>query len=198
MARSTPESAPPAGVELPTSLLSPRLLIRAPRAEDAPQLFEAVRESLPELQPWMPWATLDYSLKGCRENLSEAAKRFAEGSDLRYHFFAREDGRLLGSSGLHRIDWRVPRFEIGYWIRTSRTGQGLVSETVRALSRLAFEELHARRVEIRCDHLNVASGLVAERCGFQLEGLLRNWKRGSDGSLRDERIYALVDPALLR
>jgi RimJ/RimL family protein N-acetyltransferase len=146
------------------------------------------------LRPWMAWARGDYTLEACEINTRQAIAKFVTRQDLRYQFVDRTSGEMVGSSGLHRINWQVPRFEIGYWVRTSRSGQGYVGETVRALTRLAFEALGARRVEIRCDDLNLASARVAERCGFELDTILRNWQRGPDGTLRHERIYSMVDP----
>lgn len=178
--------------EVPDEIRSERLTIRCPRVEDVKDIYRSVTESLPELRPWMPWAHTDYSLEECEINTRQAIAKFTTRQDLRYHFHDRSNGEHIGSSGLHRIDWRVPRFEIGYWIRSSRVGNGYVSETVRALSRLAFEQLGANRVEIRCDDLNRASARVAERCGFELEGTLLNWRRGPDGSLRHERVYAMT------
>ena len=179
--------------DVPAQITSERLLISQPLLEHVKPLYDAVQESLPELRPWMPWAAGEYSMEGCEETLRGAMARFVTFADLRYHIFDRESGRLLGSSGLHRIDWRIPRFEIGYWVRTSAAKRGYVSESVRALSRVAFERLGAKRVEIRCDDRNEASARVAERCGFELDGVLRNWNLGTDGTLRDERIYSLTD-----
>lgn len=42
------------------------------------------------------------------------------------------------------------------------------------------------------DDRNERSWRVAERCGFQLEGTLRNSARTVDGQLRDTRVYAKV------
>ena len=179
--------------DVPEEIETERLLISMPRLEHVKPVYDAVRESLAELRPWMPWAGGEYTLEGCEENLRGAIARFVTFADLRYHFFDRSSGELLGSSGLHRIDWRIPRFEIGYWVRTSAAGKGYVSETVRALTSVAFRRLGARRVEIRCDDRNEASAAVAVRCGFSLDGILHNWTIGTDGSLRDERIYSLTD-----
>ena len=88
--------------------------------------------------------------------------------------FLKGTGTLVGSSGLHRIDWEVPKFEIGYWCRTGFTGRGYVTEAVRGISAFAFDVLGARRVEIRCDSRNLPSARGAERAGFRLEGELRN------------------------
>ncbi|HEX7005226.1 MAG TPA: GNAT family N-acetyltransferase [Trueperaceae bacterium] len=179
--------------DVPVEFDTERLRIVMPRLEDAGPLHEAVHESLAQLKPWMPWARGEYTLEGCEESIRRAMARFITFEDLRFHYFDRASGELLGSSGLHRIDWRVPRFEIGYWIRTSAAGRGYVSEAVRGLASVAFERLGARRVEIRCDDLNEASGRVARRCGFTLDGVLRNWTIGTDGTVRDERIYSLTD-----
>lgn len=183
--------------DIPEAITSERLIIRCPSLADVPELYASVRESLPELTPWMPWATPDYSLEACEENTRGAIARFVTREDLRYHAHDKATGEHIVSSGLHRIDWRVPRFEIGYWCRTSKTGQGYVSETVRALTHLAFD-LGAARVEIRCDDLNAKSARVAERCGFGLEATLKNHHRSAGGELRSERIYALTELTDLR
>ncbi len=99
---------------------------------------------------------------------------------------------LVGSSGLHRIDWDVPKFEIGYWCRTRFTGRGYVTEAVRGITAFAFGTLGARRVEIRCDSRNLPSARVAERAGFQLEGELRNSEVGTNGELRSTLVYSMI------
>ena len=96
----------------------------------------------------------------------------------------------MGGSGLHRINWDVPRFEIGYWCRTGLTGHGYITESTARIAQFAFETLHARRVEIHVDDRNQKSWHVPERLGFTLEGILRNVARNTAGELRDTRIYA--------
>src|SRR5690625_97401 len=177
----------------PETITTARLLLRAPRLEDVQGCYDAVMESLDELLPWMPWAH-GYTVEGAQESTRQAIASFVTLQDFRYHLFDRENGEFVGSSGLHRVNWQVPRMEIGYWVRSSRAGQGLVTEAVRALSRVAFEELGAARVDIRCDDRNVRSARVAQSCGYELEATLRNWTRATDGSLADERAYVLTSP----
>jgi RimJ/RimL family protein N-acetyltransferase len=95
--------------------------------------------------------------------------------------FLKGTNTLVGSSGLHRMDWSEPKFEIGYWCRTRFTGNGYVTEPVRGITTFAFEHLGARHVAIRCDALNRKSARVAERAGYTLEGELRNAEIGADG-----------------
>jgi RimJ/RimL family protein N-acetyltransferase len=84
----------------------------------------------------------------------------------------------------------VRKFEIGYWVRTGFEGRGYVTEAAAALERLAFEQLAARRVEIRMNDRNERSWRVAERLGFALEGIQRRDSLDPSGAPRDTRVYA--------
>jgi RimJ/RimL family protein N-acetyltransferase len=185
--------------DVPERIESPRLLIRVCNAADAPALNAAVCESLEALRPYMPWAqtppTLAHSAAECRRMQA----RFLLREDLPMFMFERDarggEGAYVGGIGLHRIDWQVRRFEIGYWCRSSRVGQGFVSEAVAALTQLTFDELRARRIELRTDDSNQRSWRVAERAGFTLEGVLRCQALTPQGEPRDTRIYAKLRAA---
>jgi len=180
--------------DIPQAFESERLDIRCPRQGDAALVHAAVVESFNEIQPWLPWAkslpTIDEFVKTERE----AREKYERGEDLRFNLFLKGTDTHIGGSGLHRIDWSVPRFEIGYWLRTSMTGHGYISEAVRRVSAFAFDELGAQRVEIRMSTRNVKSRRVAERAGFPIESVMRKEGRENDGSLRDSCIYAKIAP----
>ncbi len=180
--------------DFPEAFETERLLIRSPMPGDGPELYAAVRESMEELLPWMPWPT-EHGAVEDSEAIARAARiRFLERTELRMHFYLKGTETLVGSSGLHRIDWGVPKFEIGYWCRTGMTGRGHATEAVRGIAAFAFEVLGAKRVEIRCDPLNRPSARVAELVGFRLEGELRNDAIGTDGTLRNTLVFSAVPP----
>ncbi len=183
-------------VAIPARIDTARLLLRQPRPGDGWALCEAVGASIEELRLWMPWAQDDPSTEASEAQVGRMQSQIERREDLVYFLFERapagDEGALIGGAGLHRIEWTVPRFEIGYWRRSDRAGRGFVSEAVRALSRMAFDALAAQRVEIRMDGLNLASARVAERAGFRCEGLLRRDTRGVTGEVRDTRVYSRV------
>jgi len=179
-------------IEVPERLQTERLLLRPPRPGDGPAICEAVAASLAELRPWMPWAQGEPTPEEAEANARRTLAKFMLREDLTFALFDANTGQVLGGTGLHRIDWSLPRFEIGYWCRTGFTGRGLVSEAVRALSRMAFDTLMAQRVEIRMDDRNAGSRRVAERAGFSFEGLLRRDTVAVDGFVRDTRVYSRV------
>ena len=60
------------------------------------------------------------------------------------------------------------------------------------LVRLAFDQLHAERVEIRCDARNPRSAAVPRRLGFVHEATLRRARRTVDNELADTLVFALT------
>jgi RimJ/RimL family protein N-acetyltransferase len=178
--------------DFPDHFETARLLIRSPRPGEGRMVYEAVMESLQELKAWMPWAHHEMSPE-IQEGISRRMHAsFLAREDLPLRLFNKGTGELVGGSGLHRFDWDVPRFEIGYWVRTKFQGQGYITEAVIGITNFAFEHLFAERVEIRTDKNNTRSWRVAERAGFTLEGILRNDTRTVDGKLRDTRVYSMI------
>ena len=60
------------------------------------------------------------------------------------------------------------------------------------LLRHAFEQLDCIAVEFRTHRLNTQSRRAIERLGAQLDGILRNHQRASNGTLRDTAVYSIT------
>ncbi|SDM40140.1 GNAT family N-acetyltransferase [Bacillus sp. OK048] len=181
----------PSLIEFPEEFTSERLLIRKPLPGDGKAVYEAIQASLDELKPWMPWAHTNQSEQDTEANIRDSIAKFITREDLRLHIFNKETGEFIGSTGLHRINWDVPKFEIGYWIDTRYSGNGYITEAAEAVTNFAFKELNANRVEIRCDSRNTKSRAIPERLGLTLEGILKNDSLSADSKeLRDTCIFA--------
>ena len=183
-------------IHVPERIVTARLIVRCAQPGDGAALNAAVCDSLDALRPYVPWAGAVPTLADSEAVCRKAQARFRLREDLMMLIFERGaagvEGELLGGTGLHRMDWKARRFEIGYWRRTGREGRGIATEAVHTMARLAFDELQAQRVELRIDNVNRASWRVAERCGFTLEGVLRSESLAPDGTWRDMRVYSKV------
>jgi RimJ/RimL family protein N-acetyltransferase len=183
-------------IDVPERIDTERLVLRAPRRGDGALVNDAVRASLAELSPWMPWAGTMPSVDDSEAHCRRQQARFILREDFVLLIFLRQadgsEGEFVGGTGLHRIDWPLRRFEIGYWRKTGCEGRGLLTEAVCAVARLAFDVLAARRVEIRMDDSNSASWRLAERAGFTLEAILRFDAATPQGEPRSTRVYARV------
>lgn len=183
---------------MPLPIKTPRLLIVSPKAEHAEKLQEAVLESLDDLKPWMPWAEKSMTLDERREMLIRKQAAFLLREDLMLLVFTHE-GEFVLATGFHRIDWDIPRVEIGYWCRSSAHGQGYVTETANALIRYAFDVMKVRKVQIDMDSENSASEKVALRLNMIKEaetvGTIKTLHK--DGHLRRRYHYACFDTSAL-
>ncbi len=174
---------------VPKTMETERLRLQAMNPKDAAAVYAGVQESMTALSRWMPWARPDETVDDTRIHLREANAHFTRLEEFSFTLWRKADDEFLGCCGIHRIDWSVPRFEIGYWLRTSMEGQGYMTETVNFLTAFLFNEQAANRIEIRCDAENRPSAAVAERCGFTLEARLRHERRNTSGALADTLIY---------
>ncbi len=103
-------------------------------------------------------------------------------------------GESVGMAGLWRIDQQAHSAEMGIKIgSTSARSRGLGTDTVRTLTRFAFEDLDLHRLWARILANNSASLRVfIEKCGWHQEGRLRQ------AAFRDGAYHDVVIVGLLR
>ncbi|MGE8077961.1 GNAT family N-acetyltransferase [Peribacillus loiseleuriae] len=179
--------------DFPDKIETERLYMRPCRQGDGKDVYEAIVHSRDQLKEWLPFAIHEPSLENTEENIRRSYAEFILKEDIRLHIYRKADDFFIGSTGLHRINWDVPKFEIGYWIDTRHSKQGYITEAVDALAHFAFDFYEAKRVEIRCDPNNVNSKRIPEKLGFTLEAILRNDSISVDGeSVRDTCVFSKV------
>lgn len=182
----------PVLLDVPEQFETQRLLLRLPMPGDGVIVNEAIRESFRGLNQWLHWADHVPEIEETEAKTRKQHANFLLRQGLKFQLIDKESTRFVGSCSLIRIDWNVRRFEISYWIRESASGQGLMAEAVKGITELAFKDLSANRVQIRCDATNTASRKVAERCGYHLEAICIKSSMNPSGLLIDECIYATV------
>jgi RimJ/RimL family protein N-acetyltransferase len=99
------------------------------------------------------------------------------------------DGEVLGFAAIVHLDLGAREGEIGYAIALQARGRGVASRAVSLLTRWGFDELDLLRLELRIDVDNAGSERVAERAGYQREGVLRS-KHFKEGLRSDVGIWS--------
>lgn len=172
------------------------ILIRPLTPADRLSLFAAVRESIAMLGRWMPWCHPDYALNETDQWIALCQGNWHSGTDREFGIFDAASGDLLGGVGLNQIN-RVSHFgNLGYWVRSSRTGKGVASIAATLAARFGFGELDLARLEIVACLDNVASRRVAEKVGGQFEGIARS-RLQLKGEARDAAVYSLLPADLV-
>ena len=120
----------------------------------------------------------------------------AERSDLDgYLIIDRAQNALIGAAELRDIDQMHRQAEVSFWLTPACWGRGFASAALLKLVRIAFDHHGLNRVYAFHMARNPASGRVMAKCGFHLEGRLRQrvWKdRRSEDAILWSRL--LNDP----
>ena len=180
-------------IDIPMPIETPRLILRNVLPGDGAALFAAKEESFKELNKWMAWAkepgTAEQDEIIARENHAEFILR----RDIMIVGFEKASGKLVIGTGLQRMNWDAGYFEIGYYVRTSETGKGFVTESTNALLRYTFNALGAKKVGICHVDGNDASKRVIEKLGFIKTGYIADDDVLNDGTRVGRHWYARYD-----
>ena len=182
----------PIMMDVPPQMETERLVMRPPQPGDGAAINAVVRESIAEVARWMPWANPTPEPEATERWCRDAAAKFITRQGLHYVIRLKDTDEIVGVCGIHRLDWTIPMFEIGYWLATGCYGHGYMTEAAGRLVKMLFDDLGAARVEIRVDDRNDRSARVAERLGFKLDGVLRCDSRDVAKELRDTRVYSMI------
>ena len=174
-----------------------RVLVRRVRLPDLDAIYRGVRDSLPELAPWSPWAKPDYSRSDAADWLARSWLGWSSGSQLDFVVAHPDDGHLIGIVGLNGIDPEGGRANLGYWIRSDEAGNGYCTAAARLVAHFAFAELELSRLRLFHAVGNEGSRRVAEKVGFVLEGRQRA-RAALHGHPVDTLLYSLIDPCEIR
>ena len=166
--------------------------IRRFQRGDAPLLYEAVRESLPELSRNMAWCPEDYSHQAALQFVHDTITAWGEATRFDFVIFDPADESFLGSVGFSRLNPVHRLANIGYWVRKRRTNQGVGRRAVELAARFAFENLGISRIEFVIAADNAPSLHVAKAVGAIQEALLRG-RVILQGKLCDAVMLSLVD-----
>ena len=167
--------------------------IRPYQPDDAEALWQAVQESVAEVQPWLSWCHPGYSRADAADWAEAQARLAAAGSRELAFAIVGQDGRFLGGCGVNQVNG-VHRFgNLGYWVRTSATGHGVATEAVRQTADRTFRHTDLVRLEIVCAVDNLRSQRVAARAGAVREGVLRS-RLELHGRWVDAVMFSLVRP----
>ncbi|MFI7006704.1 GNAT family N-acetyltransferase [Streptomyces sp. NPDC050145] len=171
----------------PVTLTTDRLQLRTFVPADTDEVFVAAQD--PDIQRWTtvpsPYARVD------AEYFVQQMVPDGWRADTEYTFAVRRDpsGPIVAAVSLHHP--RAGAWEVGFWTHKEHRGRGYMTEAVLGVARWAFTELACVRLEWRAEAGNVASRTVAEKAGFQVEGVLRAGLLNK-GVLRDCWIGALL------
>lgn len=141
------------------------------------------------LRQWLPWLDHVRSPDDTAAFIESSMATASFGGAP--NFAIVHGGTLCGVAGFHGIDPVQGIGSIGYWLAESYTGKGIITESVRSLLKMGFDDFDLNKIEIRCAVDNHRSRAIAERLGFTHEATLSQSEWLYTGYV-DQALYSLL------
>lgn len=158
------------------TLITERLLLRAPRAQDAEALVRI--RSLP--------MSLGDAHKAVAGMIEECAKPFC------FHWVITLNGMVIGRVKAWDVNPYNGYLQLGYDVGPAYRGQGYMTEAIGVVIQYLLMEAEVNRVFCSVREGNAASRRVCEKCGLLLEGTMRQHYARQDGGYDDVLIYGIL------
>jgi RimJ/RimL family protein N-acetyltransferase len=153
------------------------------------ELIDAVRDG----ELWKLWYTFVPTPDQVETEIERRLEQQRKGTMLPFTVVDAATGKAVGVTTYMNIDAETKRVEIGStWYRQSVQRTALNTECKLMLLTHAFEVLDCVAVEFRTHFINHQSRRAIERLGAKLDGILRNHRRVTDGTLRDTVVYSII------
>jgi len=167
-------------------LVGTHVYLRALNLDDAPVVQRHINN--PEVvQNLMAWRPLSL------EHEAAWIERTAESeTDVVFDIARREEDRLIGTAGLHQIDWRSRTAGFGIQIGDpAEWGKGFGTEATRLVTAYGFTRANLNRIWLHVYDTNPAGVRVYEKAGYRREGVLRQGVF-REGAYHDVYVMAIL------
>lgn len=137
-----------------------------------------------------------YSEEFQRRALARELRNARSLSSVKYWMHLREEGEgtIIGMVALSNIVFGAFQSAyVSYNLDTGHTGQGYMQEAVQKLIEIAFEDIGLHRLEANIMPSNGPSLRLAERLGFENEGLAKQYLH-INGKWEDHVHMVLLNP----
>ena len=149
----------------------------------AQEIFDIMNNDADNMIFWMP----DGLFESPEYVLLSYFRRNSQLKTLLFGIF--KDDELLGEIGFSGIMQRSGKVEIGYWLKKSARGHGIINKLLPSIEKIAFDQDWCHKIQLHCDKENIPSKTIAESNGYVLEGIIRQDGKWPNGSLRDKLYF---------
>jgi [ribosomal protein S5]-alanine N-acetyltransferase len=181
------------GLDVDAEIHGQQVFLRHPAMGDYAAWAELRAMSRQHLIGWEPqWARDELTRSAYRRRLRQYQRELREDQGYAFFVFRHRDAALLGGLSISTIRRGVAQAaSIGYWIGAPYSGNGYMTDAVRAILPFAFGTLGLHRLEAACLPHNGPSARVLEKSGFHREGTARRYLK-INGVWQDHLLFALL------
>jgi len=156
---------------------------------DAQAFLELLHKNKAHLRPWINWVDAINTLHDAEQLIKARITSFEAQESI--SLFIVQNQKIIGSIGM--FHWRkdIKCAEVGYWIDKDFENKGILSKTLSVLITYLFNQVQLNKIELQFNALNKASGAIAKKFNFKIEGIIRA-NYAINGTLEDSVLAGLL------
>ena len=174
-------------------LQTARLVLKEIGLADLGEIFEL--RSDPRVMQYIP-RPLAGSLQDAKIFIEAIQASQTNQEAINWGIFQTEDTGLVGTICLWNISGLNARAELGYLLKPTLHGKGLMQEAVTRVIEFGFYAMNLHSIEAQVAPENYTSIRLLERTGFQREAYFRE-NFYHEGKFQDTEVYTLLTPKKL-
>lgn len=155
----------------------------------ADELYRVIDSNRGHLREWLPWVDTTLRPEDVEEFIRNKLRTFAQ-DDLPTCSI-RETGVLVGVIDLHELKPHIQTASLGYWLAKDAQGRGIMTAACRAMLDYGLGLLKLNQILLTAIDSNAKSIAIAERLGFNRDGVERR-AHAMRGDLLDGAIYSML------
>lgn len=162
--------------------------------DDAEELFNLIDKNRDRLEFFAGTVSKTRTLADTYGFVEDVLQRI---SDKKYFSFVVVNdikNDIVGYVDVKNIDWDIPKAEFGCFFDADNCGRGLATQAMNNVIEILFTEMGFLKLFLRTHTENTTARKLAERCGFEVEGIIRKDYRTAKGEVVDLVYYGLVKP----
>ncbi len=171
-------------------MITNRLILRSWEDSDKKDLIENINDL--EVTKWLLVVPHPYTEKDANWWINHSKEKARKEPIEDYGFAIQlKEGPLIGGIGIHHVNLKERKAEVGYWLGRNFHGKGYGSEALEAILKFSFEELKLEKLEAGVFEGNPSSGKLLEKFGFEYRGIRAEVVCKADGKTKKEMFYEL-------
>jgi len=148
--------------------------IRPLEVTDLHQYFDLVDRNRKRLEDFFTGTvSRTQNLEATKQFLEDIAKKRNQRLYYPYLVVDKTSNEFIAFIDLKNIDWSIPKTEIGCYTNEQHAGAGITTQAMKLFVDYCFDHFKFKKIYLRTHHSNKAAQVVAEKCGFELEGTIR-------------------------
>lgn len=176
------------GSSFPT-VQTEQIILRKLKLEDAPALFNYYSNE--NVYRYLDWNGPE-TLERCYEVIHFWNEGYDKGWIIRFAIANKETDEVIGTIFLSEFAGK--RAEMGYELSEEYWRRGIMSEAVKEVLSIGFNQLGLVRIQAIVTEENIASKQLLSKFNFKEEGCLRQFECHSvTGECKDMWIYSLLN-----